>query len=193
MREYLKQQLLGGRYEVHATEDGARALEAARRVRPALLLDDVMMPQLDGFGLLRAVRDEATIASVPVILVSARAGEESRVEGLQAGADDYLVKPFTARELLAPVEAHLTLANFRHETAEREERLRMETKLEREKLRASQELVAETSRHYQGLQEREAEIRSLRDQLHRENLALRDEVDRTRRHTGAPHPTPSMW
>ncbi|HEU4686907.1 MAG TPA: sigma 54-interacting transcriptional regulator [Vicinamibacterales bacterium] len=178
MRQYLKQ-LLGGRYEVHAAEDGARALEAARRVRPALLLADVMMPQLDGFGLLRAVRDEATIASIPVILLSARAGEESRVEGLQAGADDYLVKPFTARELLARVEAHLTLANFRRQTAEREERLRMEAELEREKLRASQELLAETSRHYQELQEREAEIRSLKDQLHRENLALRDEVDRT--------------
>jgi DNA-binding NtrC family response regulator/signal transduction histidine kinase len=178
MRQYLKQ-LLGGRYEVHAAEDGARALEAARRVRPALLLADVMMPQLDGFGLLRAIRDDATTASLPVILLSARAGEESRVEGLQAGADDYLVKPFTARELLARVEAHLTLANFRRETGEREERLRMEAELEREKLRASQQHLAETSRHYQELQEREAEIRSLKDQLHRENLALRDEIDRT--------------
>jgi transcriptional regulator with GAF, ATPase, and Fis domain len=77
------------------------------------------------------------------------------------------------------VEAHLKLANFRRETGEREERLRMETELEREKLRASQHLLAETSRHYQELREREAEIRSLKDQLHRENLALRDEVDRT--------------
>ena len=80
------------------------------------------------------------IASMPVILLSARAGEESRVEGLQAGADDYLVKPFTARELLARVEAHLTLANLRRETAEREERLRMEAELERQRLHASQEL-----------------------------------------------------
>jgi DNA-binding NtrC family response regulator len=134
---------------------------------------------LDGFSLLRAIRDEAAIASMPVILLSARAGEESRVEGLRAGADDYLVKPFTARELLARVEAHLKLANFRRETAEREERLRMEAELERQKLRASQELLAKTSRHYQELQEREVEIRSLKDQLHRENLALRDEVDRT--------------
>jgi DNA-binding NtrC family response regulator len=164
---------------VHAAEDGARALEVARRVRPALLLADVMMPQLDGFGLLRAIRGDPTVASMPVILLSARAGEASRVEGLQAGADDYLVKPFTARELLARVEAHLTLANVRRETGEREERLRMEAELEREKLRANQELLAETSRHYQELQEREAEIRSLKDQLHRENLALRDEVDRT--------------
>ena len=74
-----------------------------------------------------------------LILLSARAGEESRVEGLQAGADDYLVKTFTARELLARVEAHLKLANFRRDTAEREERLRSEAELERQRLRASQD------------------------------------------------------
>ena len=150
MRQYLRH-LLSGRYEVHAAADGAQALAAARRVRPALLLADVMMPQLDGFDLLRAIRDDAAIAGMPIILLSARAGEESRVEGLQAGADDYLVKPFTARELLARVETHLKLANLRRDTAEREERLRMEAELERQKLRASQN----------------------------ENLALRDEVDRT--------------
>jgi signal transduction histidine kinase/DNA-binding response OmpR family regulator len=178
MRQYLRH-LLSGRYEVHAASDGAQALDAARRVRPSLLLADVMMPQLDGFSLLRAVRDDAAIASMPIILLSARAGEESRVEGLQAGADDYLVKPFTARELLARVEAHLKLANLRRDTAEREERLRMEAELERQRLHASEELLAETSRLYRELQQREGEIRALKDQLQRENLALRDEVDRT--------------
>jgi DNA-binding response OmpR family regulator len=178
MRQYLRH-LLGGRYEVHAASDGAQALDVARRVRPSLLLADVMMPQLDGFGLLRAVRDDAAIASMPIVLLSARAGEESRVEGLQAGADDYLVKPFTARELLARVEAHLKLANLRRETAEREERLRMEAELERQRLHASQERLSETSRLYRELQQHEAEIRTLKDQLQRENLALRDEVDRT--------------
>jgi transcriptional regulator with GAF, ATPase, and Fis domain len=97
---------------------------------------------------------------------------------LQAGADDYLVKPFTARELMARVEVHLKLAKLRRETAEREERLRMEAELERQRLNASQELLRETTRHYQELQEREAEIRALKDRLQRENLALRDEVDR---------------
>jgi len=178
MRHYLKH-LLGGRYDVHTAADGTQALDAARRVRPALLLADVMMPQLDGFALLRAIRDDRAIASMPIILLSARAGEESRVEGLQAGADDYLVKPFTARELLARVEAHLKLATLRRDTAEREERLRMEAELERQRLHASQELLAETSRLYRELQQREAEIRALKDQLARENLALRDEVDRT--------------
>ena len=162
MRQYLRH-LLGGRYEVHAVADGAQALDAARHLRPALVLADVMMPQLDGFGLLRAIRDDAALASLPVILVSARAGEESRVEGLQVGADDYLVKPFTARELMARVEAHLKLATLRRETAEREERLRMEAELERQRLHASQELLAETSRLYRELQAREAKIRRLVD------------------------------
>jgi CheY-like chemotaxis protein len=138
-----------------------------------------MMPQLDGFGLLRAIRDDPTLTATPVILLSARAGEESRVEGLQGGADDYLVKPFTARELQARVEAHLKMANLRRDSAEREERLRSEAALARQKLHASQELLTETSRLYQELQEREAEIRTLKDRLYRENLALRDEVDRT--------------
>ena len=178
MRQYLRH-LLGGRYEVHAVADGRQALEAARLLRPALVLADVMMPQLDGFGVLRAMRDDSALASTPIILLSARAGEESRVEGLQAGADDYLVKPFTARELMARVETHLKMANLRRDTAEREERLRSEAELERQRLHASQELLAETSRLYRELQEREAEIGTLKDQLYRENLALRDEVDRT--------------
>jgi len=93
--------------------------------------------------------------------VSARAGEESRVEGLEADADDYLIKPFAARELLARVAANVKMANLRRETAEREERLRSEAELEREKLRASEERLAETSRLYRELQNREAKIRRL--------------------------------
>ena len=177
MRKYLRH-LLDGRYEVHTVSDGRQALDTTRRLRPALLLADVMMPQSDGFGLLRAVRDDAVLAGTPIILLSTRAGEESRLEGLQAGADDYLVKPFTARELMARVEVHLKLAKLRRETAEREERLWMEAELERQRLNASQDLLLETTRLYQELQEREAEIRKLKDRLHRENLALRDEVDR---------------
>jgi DNA-binding NtrC family response regulator/signal transduction histidine kinase len=177
MRKYLRH-LLDGRYEVHTVSDGGQALETTRLLRPALLLADVMMPRLDGLGLLRAVRDDAVLAGTPIILLSAQAGEESRLEGLQAGADDYLVKPFTARELMARVEVHLKLAKLRRETAEREERLRMEAELERQRLNASQELLLETTRLYRELQEREAEIRALKDRLYRENLALRDEVDR---------------
>ena len=89
---------------------------SVRRQPPDLILSDVMMPRLDGFGLLRELRADPRTASVPVILLSARAGEESRVEGLQAGADDYLVKPFSARELLARVGALLQIARLRRES-----------------------------------------------------------------------------
>ena len=74
-----------------------------------------MMPSLDGFGLLRELRSDAELSAVPVVLLSARAGEEARVEGWSAGADDYLVKPFSARELLARVESHLNLTRVRRE------------------------------------------------------------------------------
>ena len=178
MRQYLRH-LLGARYEVHAVSDGRQALEATRLLRPALVLADVMMPQLDGFGLLRAIRDDASLASMPVILLSARAGEESRVEGLQAGADDYLVKPFTARELLARVEAHLKLANLRREASEREERLRRKRNSNGRDCtpaRSGWPRRAVCIVNSRTLRRRSA---SLKDRLYRENLALRDEVDRT--------------
>src|SRR6202008_2672885 len=162
MRRYLKR-LLDDCYEVQPVADGREALETIRRLRPSLVLADVMMPQLDGFGLLRAIRDDAALASIPVILVSARAGEESRVEGLQAGADDYLVKPFAARELLARVEAHLKMSNLRRDTAGREEGLRNEADLERQKLRAIEERLAESNSLYRELQNREAKVRRLVD------------------------------
>jgi PAS domain S-box-containing protein len=157
MRHYLTR-LLSERYEVRAAADGYEALEVTRKLRPVLVLADVMMPRLDGFGLLRAIREDFSLASTPVILLSARAGEESRVEGLEADADDYLIKPFAARELLARVTAHVKMASLRRETAEREERMRSEAELEREKLHASEERLAETSRLYRELQRADAEL-----------------------------------
>ncbi len=127
MREYVRR-LLSPQYTVDAVADGALALEAARRQVPDLVLTDIMMPQLDGFGLMRALRADARTADVPVVLLSARAGEEARVEALAAGADDYLVKPFSARELLARVGARLELVRLRRESTralrESEARLR---------------------------------------------------------------------
>jgi C4-dicarboxylate-specific signal transduction histidine kinase len=116
--------LLSTRYEVEAVPDGQAALDAARTRRPDLILTDVMMPRLDGFGLLQAVRADGALRDVPVVLLSARAGEEAKVEGLEAGADDYLAKPFSARELIARVDANLQLARLRHETGESERRYR---------------------------------------------------------------------
>ncbi|HEU4687217.1 MAG TPA: response regulator, partial [Vicinamibacterales bacterium] len=123
MREYL-QRILGERYEVDAVGDGAMALEHVRANPPDLVLADVMMPQLDGFELLKTLRESDTARAIPVILLSARAGEESRIEGLEAGADDYLVKPFSAREMLARVASQLQLARLRRESGEKlDERL----------------------------------------------------------------------
>jgi PAS domain S-box-containing protein len=121
MRTYVRD-LLAPLYEVEAVADGVEALEAARRVRPALIIADVMMPNLDGFGLLERIRSEEELQGIPFILLSARSGEESRIEGLDAGADDYLVKPFAARELLARVGALLELTQMRQVS---EERLRL--------------------------------------------------------------------
>ena len=110
--------LLAPYYLVEAVADGEMALEAAHERNPDLILSDVMMPRLDGFGLLRALRTHARTRTIPVILLSARAGEEAAVEGLDAGADDYLVKPFSARELLARVRTHLELARVRRAWAQ---------------------------------------------------------------------------
>ena len=108
MRQYLTR-LLSERYDAVAVADGNLAMESVRQQAPDLVLSDIMMPNLDGFGLLQALRSNPETNTIPVILLSARAGEESRVEGIDAGADDYLVKPFSARELLARVQTHLKL------------------------------------------------------------------------------------
>ena len=121
MRDYLRR-LLQTQYHVVAVENGERAIQLTQQLRPALLLTDVMMPGVDGFGILQAIRSDPAVSHTPVILLSARAGEESRIEGLQAGADDYLVKPFTARELAARVATHVKVAGFRRE-AEKARRL----------------------------------------------------------------------
>lgn len=120
MRDYVKR-LLERQYRVEAVSDGSAALAAVRDRIPDLVLTDVMMPGLDGFGLLQSLRTDPQTREVPIILLSARAGEEARVEGLEAGADDYLIKPFSARELLARVEATLKLSQLRQEAARREQ------------------------------------------------------------------------
>jgi signal transduction histidine kinase len=122
MGDYVRR-LLAGRYEVELVADGEAALAAARLRPPDLVLTDVMMPRLDGFGLLRELRADPRTSTIPVILLSARAGEESRVEGLERGADDYLIKPFSARELIARVGAHLEMARVRKQAESELERL----------------------------------------------------------------------
>lgn len=137
MRDYVSR-LLNGRYEVEALADGEAALGAITRDPPDLVLTDVMMPKLDGAQLLAKLRADPSTSTLPVILLTARAGDESRIAGMQAGADDYLVKPFAARELLARVEAHVKMTRSRRAA---EQSLRQDQK------RLADELAAATRMH----------------------------------------------
>jgi PAS domain S-box-containing protein len=119
LRDYLQRLLAKSGCNVLAVGDGEAALKASRETPFDLILADVMMPKLDGFKVLAALRQSERTQSTPVILLSARAGEEARAEGMAAGADDYLVKPFSARELIARVEAHVKLARLRREEQQR--------------------------------------------------------------------------
>ncbi len=105
--------LLAGSYEVQTAVDGVEGLALARELTPDLVLTDVMMPRMDGFQLLSALQSDPLTIGTPVVMLSARAGEEGTLEGLDAGADDYLIKPFTARELLARVRSNLELDRAR--------------------------------------------------------------------------------
>jgi len=108
MRDYVER-LLSERWDVLRASNGKEALEIADRECPELIISDVMMPEMDGFELLKALRANLNTRSIPVIMLSARAGEEAQIEGLEAGADDYLIKPFSARELIARVGTQLAL------------------------------------------------------------------------------------
>jgi PAS domain S-box-containing protein len=118
MRAYISR-LLQPHYFIQTVADGKAALAAVKEQRPNLVLADVMMPRMDGFALLHSLYSNQATRNIPVILLSARAGEEAQIEGMAAGADDYLVKPFSARELLARVEARLEIARLRQEAEAR--------------------------------------------------------------------------
>ncbi len=114
MRRYIVR-LLREQYEVVAVADGLAALAEIRRHPPDVLVSDIMMPQLDGIGLVKTLRADPALQTIPILLLSARAGEEPCIEGLEHGADDYLVKPFSGRELLARISAHVNLGRIRRE------------------------------------------------------------------------------
>jgi len=136
MRDYLTR-LLRRHWSVEVAADGEAALAAIRRQPPDLVLSDVMMPQRNGFELLRALRADPDTAWIPVVMLSARAGEESRIQGMESGADDYLVKPFSSRELVARVNAQMRLARAARERQDllaRERDARHEADLQKQHL-----------------------------------------------------------
>ena len=174
MRGYVRR-LLGENYEVHCVSNGLDALTAIRNNPPDLVLTDVMMPGLDGFALLRELRADENTKTIPIILLSARAGEDARIEGMQAGADDYMVKPFTARELLARVGAHLAMGRLRREAAEHERTLRAEAENIAIALEAARKELE------QRVQERTAELQLANDELHELSSRLQQIQDEERR------------
>ena len=120
LRSYLASLLIRS-YRVELAVDGADALRRIEQHLPDLVLTDVMMPNVDGFELLAALRASPRTAALPVIMLSARGGEDGVHEGLESGADDYLTKPFAARELLARVRANVELDRARRARAELED------------------------------------------------------------------------
>jgi signal transduction histidine kinase/CheY-like chemotaxis protein len=123
MRDYVTR-LLGERWTVEAVGDGHEALESIRLSPPALVLSDVMMPRVDGLGLLRALRSDPVLCGIPFILLSARAGEEEATKGLGTGANDYIAKPFSGRELLVRIASTLSAVRATKEAAALAERER---------------------------------------------------------------------
>jgi PAS domain S-box-containing protein len=168
MRGYVKRILEEAGFQVHAVADGAAALAAARDLpHPDIIVSDVMMPNLDGFGLLRALRADAKTADALVILLSARAGPEARVEGLAAGADDYLVKPFGARELIARIDGAVRLAALRQEVTAREHDAKSQIvvrRLNAERVALTQE-ICERDRQLAGLSQASERSAALLDAI----------------------------
>jgi PAS domain S-box-containing protein len=121
MREYLDS-LLRPYFDVETVADGRDALEAARRHVPDTIVADIMMPRVDGLALIDALRENDDTRAVPVLLLSARSGEEARVKGLRTGADDYLVKPFSASELIERVQTLVERARRQREVEEENRR-----------------------------------------------------------------------
>ena len=117
MREYVDR-LLRGHFNVVKADNAKTAVEMLMKDPPDVVLTDVMMPGMDGLQLLAAIRGNPTTETIPVMLLSARAGDESRIEGMQHGADDYVVKPFSGKELLARVQTHLQLSRLRKQAVE---------------------------------------------------------------------------
>jgi signal transduction histidine kinase len=112
MRRYIRR-ILREHWSVETVSDGMSALERARRAPPDLLIADLMMPGLDGLSLLAALRDQESTAELPVLVLSARSNEDASIDALHAGADDFLPKPFTARELVARVAVQLARVRLR--------------------------------------------------------------------------------
>ena len=118
LTDLLRYQLKREGFKVKAENDPFAALSSARDFGPDLIVLDVMMPDLEGFQLLRMFRSDNLLAEVPVVMLTARAGVEDRIKGLESGADDYLGKPFEAKELILRIRSILKRVNEQPKTAD---------------------------------------------------------------------------
>jgi signal transduction histidine kinase len=147
MRGYIQRMLEAAGYLVIPVNNGKAALAAIHAgPLPDLVISDVMMPEMDGFELLAALRSAPLTSGIFVMLLSARAGEEARLEGLAAGADDYMVKPFGARELRARIDGAIKLARLRREAAAREQALHVQIEIERGRVKLRESEAAANTR-----------------------------------------------
>ena len=103
LRYYLEKE----NYRVHVAEDGFTALEVAEKIVPNLIILDLMLPKLDGMEVCKRLKKDERLREIPVIMLTAKAEETDKVRGLELGADDYVTKPFSAKELMARVKAHI--------------------------------------------------------------------------------------
>jgi PAS domain S-box-containing protein len=142
MLEYLHR-LLAREFAVTVASDGEQALKEALSNPPDLVLTDVMMPRMDGFGLIRALRANPKTASIPIVMLSAKVGEEAEVEGLEAGADDYLIKPFSAVELLARVNAQVKMHRLRMDMTQKEQEMRLKAEDAEQRYKSILESISE--------------------------------------------------
>jgi signal transduction histidine kinase len=149
LRRYVAS-LLGADYHVVTASNAAEAIHALGRNDFHLVITDVMLPGLDGFGFVHRLRRDPSTALIPILMLSARAGEEARVEGIAAGVDDYMVKPFSAAELRARVRNHLALAKARQHKNLIEQDLRAKAELNESRLTVA---LAELEKSHEALRQ----------------------------------------
>jgi signal transduction histidine kinase len=145
MREHLRSVLMP-HFRIVTANNGQEALQKIQEQPPALILSDIMMPVLDGIGLLQEVKASKATAHIPVILLTARAGEESKIVGWETGADDYLTKPFSSKELISRISSQIKTQQIRAESlmgiVEQEQYAKKLEEMNRELIKMNEELTS---------------------------------------------------
>ena len=170
LREHLADKL-SDEYVVDTAGNGNEALLAVIRAKPALVVSDIVMPDMDGVELLKTLRQSPGTRGIPVLLISGRAADEYRIEGFEQGADGFLAKPYTERELRALIGSMLRSAKSRADTAVRQARDQLEQQAAVERA-ALKRTLAELHNCEEQLRQNQLEIASLREAQRRKNELL---------------------